>query len=169
MHRVRRRLAADHPVTETSGTFVNCEGRVQSFNGVVRPLGEARPGWKVLRVLGSLLAVPGFDYDSSEEVRDEVLPAGEDFVDGLGNEVSAVPCVSWSLISVPGGLQRVAEVPIYSADLLARRAAALQKTHDALPPSARMMHRNPAGPCAQRWCFGTGSAGERRSRAHRQG
>jgi NADH-quinone oxidoreductase subunit G len=126
------------PYTETSGTFVNCEGRVQSFNGVVRPLGEARPGWKVLRVLGSLLAVPGFDYGSSEEVRDEVLPAGEDFVDGLGNEVTAVPCVSWSLISVPGGLQRVAEVPIYSADLLARRAAALQKTHDALPPSARI-------------------------------
>ncbi|EXI77970.1 MAG: NADH-quinone oxidoreductase chain 3 [Candidatus Accumulibacter appositus] len=126
------------PYTETSGTFVNCEGRVQSFNGVVRPLGEARPGWKVLRVLGSLLAVPGFEYDSSEQVRDEVLPAGEDFVAGLGNEVTSVPCVSWSLISVPGGLQRVAEVPIYSADLLARRAAALQKTHDALPPSARI-------------------------------
>ncbi len=126
------------PYTETSGTFVNTEGRVQSFNGVVRPLGEARPGWKVLRVLGSLLAVPGFDYDSSEQVRDEVLPAGEEFVGGLDNQVTAVPCVSWSLISVPGGLQRVADVPIYSADLLARRAAALQKTQDALPPSARI-------------------------------
>jgi NADH-quinone oxidoreductase subunit G len=49
------------PFTETSGTFVNAEGRVQSFNGVVRPLGDARPGWKVLRVLGNLLALPGFD------------------------------------------------------------------------------------------------------------
>jgi len=126
------------PYTETSGTFVNTEGRVQSFNGVVRPLGEARPGWKVLRVLGSLLAVPGFDYDSSEQVRDEVVPAGVEFVDGLDNQVTSVPCVSWTLISVPGGLQRVAEVPIYSADPLARRAAALQKTHDALPPSARI-------------------------------
>ena len=54
------------PYTETSGTFVNSEGRVQSFNGVVRPLGDARPGWKVLRVLGNLLSVPGFDYESSE-------------------------------------------------------------------------------------------------------
>jgi len=126
------------PFTETSGTFVNCEGRVQSFNGVVRPLGDARPGWKVLRVLGTLLAVPGFDYDSSEQVRDEIVPAGKDFVDGLSTQVSAVPCVSWSLTSTPGGLQRVAEVPIYSADPLARRAAALQKTRDALAPSARM-------------------------------
>ncbi|MEF8733479.1 MAG: NADH-quinone oxidoreductase subunit NuoG [Candidatus Accumulibacter meliphilus] len=126
------------PYTETSGTFVNSEGRVQSFNGVVRPLGDARPGWKVLRVLGNLLAVAGFDYESSEEVRDEVIAAGEDFVDGLDNKVTAVPCVAWSLISIPGGLQRVAEVPIYSADPLARRAAGLQKTHDALPPSARI-------------------------------
>src|SRR3990167_4742837 len=61
------------PFTETSGTFVNTEGRVQSFNGAVKPLGEARPAWKVLRVLGNLLDVPGFDYDSSEAVRDEVL------------------------------------------------------------------------------------------------
>ena len=64
------------PFTETSGTFVNAEGRVQSFNGVVKPLGEARPAWKVLRVLGNLLGLAGFDYDSSEEVRDEIVQAG---------------------------------------------------------------------------------------------
>ena len=52
------------PFTETAGTFVNCEGRVQAFNGVVKPLGETRPAWKVLRVLGSLLGLPGFDFDS---------------------------------------------------------------------------------------------------------
>ncbi|MHB1237747.1 MAG: NADH-quinone oxidoreductase subunit NuoG, partial [Gallionella sp.] len=62
------------PFTETSGTFVNTEGLAQSFRGAVRPLGEARPAWKVLRVLGNLLNVPGFDYDTSEAVRDEVLP-----------------------------------------------------------------------------------------------
>ena len=61
------------PFTETSGTFVNTEGRVQSFKGAVKPLGEARPAWKVLRVLGNLLNVQGFDYDTSEAVRDEVL------------------------------------------------------------------------------------------------
>ena len=71
-------------------------------------------------------------------MRDEVIAAGEGFVEGLDNKVTAVPCVAWSLMSIPGGLQRVAEVPIYSADTLARRAAGLQKTNDALPPSARI-------------------------------
>ncbi|HCZ15581.1 MAG TPA: NADH-quinone oxidoreductase subunit NuoG [Accumulibacter sp.] len=124
------------PFTETSGSFVNTEGRVQSFNGVVRPMGDARPGWKVLRVLGNLLALPGFDYGSSEQVRQEVVPAGEDFVSGLANTISGVPCALPA--EPPAGLQRVADVPIYSADPLARRAPALQKTHDAAAPAARM-------------------------------
>ena len=61
------------PFTETPGTFVNAEGRVQSFHGVVKPRGETRPAWKVLRVLGNLLGLPGFEYETSEEVRDEAL------------------------------------------------------------------------------------------------
>ncbi len=62
------------PFTETSGTYVSCEGRAQSFNGVVKPQGDARPGWKVLRVLGSMFGAPGFDaIDRSEQVRDDVL------------------------------------------------------------------------------------------------
>ncbi|MDO4231012.1 MAG: NADH-quinone oxidoreductase subunit NuoG [Lautropia sp.] len=61
------------PFTETGGSFVNCEGRLQIFNGVVRPLGDARPGWKVLRVLGSMAGIPGFDFESVEEVRDRAL------------------------------------------------------------------------------------------------
>ncbi len=66
------------PFTETSGTFVNCEGRAQSFRGVVQPRGETRPGWKVLRVLGSMLGLPDFAFDTSEQVRDSVLPEDED-------------------------------------------------------------------------------------------
>ncbi len=66
------------PFTETAGTFVSCEGRVQSFHGVVPPLGETRPGWKVLRVLGTLLGLPGFAADSAEDVRASVLPAAGD-------------------------------------------------------------------------------------------
>jgi NADH-quinone oxidoreductase subunit G len=123
------------PFTETSGTFVNAEGRVQSFNGVVRPLGDARPGWKVLRVLGNLLALPGFDYDSSEQVRNEMVPAGEGFVSGLSNSLERG---SWLLAAAGEGLQRVTDVPIYFADPLARRAPALQKTRDAVAPTARM-------------------------------
>ena len=123
------------PFTETSGTFVNTEGRVQSFSGVVRPFGDARPGWKVLRVLGNVLALPGFAYDSSEQVRDEVIPVGSEFVSGLDNGLSGV---ALSLGVAPGGLQRVADVPIYFADPLARRSPALQKTADAAAPTARM-------------------------------
>ncbi len=82
------------PFSETSGTFVNCEGRAQSFNGTVKPLGETRPAWKVLRVLGNLLDIGGFDYDTSEAIRNEVLacdkPADANLTARLNN-LSARP------------------------------------------------------------------------------
>ncbi len=127
------------PFTETSGTFVNTEGRVQSFKGAVKPLGEARPAWKVLRVLGNMLDVKGFDYDSSEAVRDEVL-AGVDVASKLNNTLNenvgrASPdMVGGAHPTKAQGLQRVADVPIYSTDAIVRRAASLQKTHDAATP-----------------------------------
>jgi NADH-quinone oxidoreductase subunit G len=124
------------PFTETSGTFVSTEGRVQSFRGAVKPLGEARPGWKVLRVLGNLLNVPGFDYDTSEAVRDEVLP-NKDVTGKLNNHVAGI-----ALQTPAGGnsqgLQRVSDVPIYFADAVVRRATALQKTRDAAAPFVAM-------------------------------
>ena len=123
------------PYTETSGTFVNTEGRVQSFSGVCRPLAETRPGWKVLRVLGNLLGLDGFAYESSEQVRDEVLPTGTDFVTGLDNGLGALPIV---LNTAANELQRIADVPIHFADQLVRNAVALQLTLDAAAPQARM-------------------------------
>ncbi len=120
------------PFTETSGTFVNTEGRVQSFRGTVKPLGEARPGWKVLRVLGNLLNVSGFDYDTSEAVRDEALSTNN-VADKLNNHISGM-----ALHALPAGgnqgLERVSDVPIYFADAIVRRASALQKTRDAALP-----------------------------------
>jgi NADH-quinone oxidoreductase subunit G len=120
------------PFTETSGTFINTEGRAQSFKGAVKPLGDARPAWKVLRVLGNLLDVPGFEFETSEAVRDEAGIAGNlnNHLEGLALKGAAV---------TPSGLQRVTDVPIYSADALVRRATALQKTHDAATPVA-MLH-----------------------------
>ncbi|MBM3346804.1 MAG: NADH-quinone oxidoreductase subunit G [Betaproteobacteria bacterium] len=123
------------PFTETSGTFVNCEGRAQGFNGVVRAAGQSRPGWKILRVLGNLLALPGFEQDSSEAVRDE-LGAPSNW-SGLMN--NRLPGVAPALRTTPAaGLQRVADVPIYATDPIVRRAEALQMTRDARPPQARM-------------------------------
>ena len=81
------------PFTETSGTFVNAEGTAQTFNGVVRPLGETRPGWKVLRVLGSLLGLPGFEFDTAEEVRDAALGTG-DLTARLSNKTGVAAAVA---------------------------------------------------------------------------
>jgi len=123
------------PFTETSGTFVSTEGRVQSFRGTVKPLGEARPAWKVLRVLGNLLKVPGFDQDSSEAVRDEVL-SGQEVSDKLNNHAAGI---ALQVAAGNGqGLQRISYVPIYSSDAVVRRAAALQSTRDAATPCVSM-------------------------------
>ncbi len=119
------------PFTETSGTFISSEGRVQSFNGAVKPLGEARPAWKVLRVLGNLLKVDGFDYETSQAVRDEAMQ-GVDVAVKLNNAVSGIE----SKPAVVSGLQRVADVPIYATDAIVRRAVSLQATTDAAQPKA---------------------------------
>jgi NADH-quinone oxidoreductase subunit G len=118
------------PFTETAGTFVNADGRVQSFHGVVRPLGDARPGWKVLRVLGNLLGLDGFDQESADQVRDEALGSVP-----AASRLSNAP-VTGTMTAVPPlrGLERVADVPIYAADALVRRSAALQSTTDARAP-----------------------------------
>ena len=123
------------PFTETTGTFVNTEGRVQSFQAVVQPLAETRPAWKVLRVLGNLLEVPGFDYDSSEAVRQEALD-GDDITTRLDNRLK--DGVFGKIPAVVGGIERIGEVPIYRTDALVRRAPALQKTRDAAEPVAVM-------------------------------
>ncbi|MRR50446.1 MAG: NADH-quinone oxidoreductase subunit G [Rhodocyclaceae bacterium] len=123
------------PFSETSGTFINTEGRVQSFHAVTRPMGETRPAWKVLRVLGNLLDLPGFDYESSEQVRDDVLGGKPEFVSGLDNGFNGVAI---NLAPTTGALERVADVPIYFADALVRRASSLQVSADAQAPTARM-------------------------------
>ena len=121
------------PFTETSGTFVNCEGRAQSFNGTVRPLGDARPGWKVLRVLGNLLELPGFDFETSEAVRAEALPA--DVAGRLSNATAVAPRPTHGSRE---GLERLADVPIHAGDAIVRRSPPLQATADAAPPRARV-------------------------------
>ena len=122
--------------TETAGTYVSTEGAVQSFHGVVRPLGEARPAWKVLRVLGNLLGLPGFGHDSAEDVRREAL-GGRSIVAMLDNRLLDARVVA--VAPPPGsGIQRIGEVPIYAADAIVRRARSLQQTRDGAPPVARM-------------------------------
>jgi NADH-quinone oxidoreductase subunit G len=119
------------PFTETGGSFVNADGRVQSFHGVVRPLGDTRPGWKVLRVLGNLLGLNGFAQESVEDVRAAAgLNDAAKVSARLSNRSSAAP----QIVAAPAGLQRIANVPVYATDLVVRRAPSLQQTADANAP-----------------------------------
>jgi NADH-quinone oxidoreductase subunit G len=118
------------PFTETGGSFINAEGRVQSFHGVVKPLGETRPAWKLLRVLGNLLGLQGFEQETVEEVRAEALGDVSSLASRLDNSATAS-------IAVPApatGLERVSDVPIYMTDPVVRRSPPLQATADAAPP-----------------------------------
>jgi NADH-quinone oxidoreductase subunit G len=114
------------PFTETPGTFVNAEGRVQSFHAVVKPLGETRPAWKVLRVVANLLELPGFDFESSQEVLKQIQGAQSALVaaDRLDNS-------STSAIQLTAGQGAPVVASIYQLDSLVRRATSLQLTADA--------------------------------------
>jgi NADH-quinone oxidoreductase subunit G len=113
------------PFTETSGTFVNTEGRWQSFAGVATPAGDSRPGWKVMRVLGNQLGLEGFEQQSSEEIRDALQQQLGTVA--LDNSQAAGPVAQASVVD---GLERVGDVAINAVDALLRHAPALQATPD---------------------------------------
>ena len=114
------------PFTETPGTFVNAEGRVQGFHAVTKPLGDARPAWKVLRVLGNLLGLPGFDFESSQDVFKKIGGIDGSWVmaDKLGNACAAEITVKATQAPPP------AVASIYQLDGLVRRSTSLQLTAD---------------------------------------
>jgi NADH-quinone oxidoreductase subunit G len=125
---------------ESSGTYVNIEGRWQSWVGAAKLLGDSRPGWKVLRVLANLLAVPGIEYISSEEVRESLRSAcGEGLTEPLGGTAGAaavggaVQANAGKGGAINGGAQPSApwiDIPPYQVDVLVRGSEALGKTKD---------------------------------------
>ena len=108
------------PFTETSGSFVNAEGRLQSFHAVVKPLGETRPAWKVIRVLANLLGVPGFDFETSQEVLAKATVTAP-----VLNNTSNAP------LRMAGEVATPVVASIYHLDGVVRRAPSLQLTADA--------------------------------------
>ena len=126
------------PYTETSGTYVNCEGRAQFTQAVVRPRGESRPAWKVLRVLGNLIGAQGFDAESSEDVRRSVLGylGDGEVLSSLSVQVSCAPSAETVSASAKSALTRIADVPIYRSDAIVRHASALQQTQVSAAPKA---------------------------------
>lgn len=111
---------------ETAGTFVNCEGRWQSFSGIATPVGEARPGWKVLRVLGNLLSAKDFDYQTSNDVLQEIDTVE---LNAQGDEYDSRAAIAAVNGADAAGKQK--DIPIYSVDGLVRRSTALQLTPEA--------------------------------------
>jgi NADH-quinone oxidoreductase subunit G len=127
------------PFTETSGTFMSMEGRVQSFEAVTKPLAECRPAWKVLRVLANTLGLQGFDYNSSEEVKNAIFGGEKPSTvvwRNLNNNLKELVEIEVKIKSP--GLQRVGEVPQYESDPIVRRSQPLQKTKYNIKPMARM-------------------------------
>lgn len=112
------------PISETAGTYVNALGDWQSFEGAVRALGESRPGWKVLRVLANVWDVPGFEYQTCNEVLQEMR-------DNHKNESSKPYAQNAPKVSASKGIQRIGATMLYHVDGIVRRALALQETKDA--------------------------------------
>jgi NADH-quinone oxidoreductase subunit G len=124
------------PFTETPGSFVNAEGRLQSFHAVVKPLGDARPAWKVLRVLGEMMAVEGMSFETIQDVRAAIphcdhLAAGE-CVTTLDNHA-----ITPATIPMPTDRDIWSKsIGIYAVDGLVRRSPSLQATRDGRLGSA---------------------------------
>jgi NADH-quinone oxidoreductase subunit G len=118
------------PFTETPGTYVNAEGRVQSFHAVVKPLGETRPAWKVMRVLANLLNLPGFDFESTGEILTELW--GDESPQSGGLDADRLDNASrTSQIDVTRDSGEPVVASIYALDGIVRRASSLQMTADA--------------------------------------
>lgn len=118
------------PFTETSGSFVNAEARLQSFHAVVRPLGETRPAWKVLRVLGNLMGVPDMEFETSQSVLAHMLNS-DTAVTAIPADLlsNAAPALVSPDANKSSSLEPVT-APIYMLDSLVRRAPSLQATRD---------------------------------------
>ncbi len=114
--------------TESVSTFVNSEGRAQTIQPAVKPLGDSRPAWKVLRVLGGLLNLDGFLYNMPEEVLGEAL--SENYCTKLNNQSAATSLINGNA-TPSAGLERLSDVGIYAGDQIVRRSSALQLTRDA--------------------------------------
>jgi NADH-quinone oxidoreductase subunit G len=129
------------PATEAGGTFISIEGRIQTMNPSVKPLGDAKPGWKVLKVLGEALGAAGFAYETLDEAKAQALAAAGDVSAKLNNQTNITVISS----SASSGLERVADVPAYATDAIVRRADSLQRTAEGAAPTARMHSATLAG------------------------
>lgn len=136
------------PFTENSGTFINAEGRIQNFSNVIKPLGQTRPAWEVLKILGNLLKLSNFDYSSSKEIYKDFIKninnvknrlnniVPNEIINTLINKYNYTLSKNYTSSTLLNNLERVSDIPIYFTDSIVRRALSLQKTNDANMPLA---------------------------------
>ena len=126
------------PFTESSGTVINMEGRVQSYTAVTQPLGQSRPAWKVLRVLANHLGLKGFDYESSLDVKKAYIKSKNNFIlKELSNEISIEK--NYKIVTrKPQQFSRIGEVHQYCIDPIVRRALSLQTSIQKKKAFAKM-------------------------------
>lgn len=146
--------------TETEGTYVNCENRLQKGKAVVKPAGESRPGWKVLRVLGNQLKLDGFDYIDAQQVVDAAM-RNNPLADSIGidddlGDVESIVFDVWrlnapSMDTVDDALVPVCDVPLYRTDSIVRRCMPLQATRDNIAPGVYLNEAT-----AKQWGFAAG-------------
>ncbi|MGM0552448.1 MAG: NADH-quinone oxidoreductase subunit NuoG [Pseudomonadota bacterium] len=129
---------------EHSGTFVNAEGRWQSFRAASRAPDDVRPGWKVWRVLGNLLDQRGMDYLDSRAVRDELKAQLADASFDTSVNLNKVH-VELPASGTEQGLYRVQALPLYSGDPLVRRSEPLQASPEGLLAESVLVHPESAG------------------------
>ncbi len=133
LRRVARVLLPAGTFAETSGTYVNLEGRWQSYPGAARPLGAARPAWKILRVLGSLLGLAGFEYQSSAGVSQELAARLKQETPAAAADSPAVTAKAAPVETSKATARSIAPVldmPMYAVDPIVRRSDALQRTRE---------------------------------------
>jgi NADH-quinone oxidoreductase subunit G len=117
------------PFTETSGSFVNAEGRLQSFHAVVKPLGETRPAWKLLRVLANTLGLPGFAFESTQDVL-RAVPDVQTTAQGAVLDAKRLSNAGSAAIDLTAAEGKPVSAAIYQLDSLVRCASSLQMTAD---------------------------------------
>jgi NADH-quinone oxidoreductase subunit G len=130
------------PFTETSGSYVNATGEWQRFSGVATPFEDARPAWKVLRVLGNLFHLAGFDHTSTDEVHVEI----KQFVQNTSAAAIAKTTLNTAQLAAgeENNLYRVGSIPLYAVDSLTRRAKSLQAAQPILEGNVASISVHPA-------------------------
>lgn len=133
LHEVAHYLFPTTVVAEQSGSFVNLCGQWQDFSAVVPEYNQARPVWKIMRLIAQLLNLPDCDVGNVDAISAHVKSL-------LPEPSAALKWRGWQRCQLDHSndtpLMRLGYWPLYRVDSVVRRAPSLQATHQRLNPHA---------------------------------